>query len=176
MLDFSQFKRLTNLSDLKSHQTAKFVVIPKDLKHRISYKTLLSESTLSDIGEKVNVMHVLKDLSAYFGYFDELECIDIKELYHIAMIAYDEDDREEFVATFENAKSLEDYLSSRLHFPSDAVYLELNDWMIEELAAKTLEAQLKFYDEKISRMRWDIANLMSDLKDLEDLKGELMND
>lgn len=100
----------------------------------------------------------------------------MQELYHIAMIAYDEDDREEFIATFENAKALEDYLSSRLHFPSDAVYLELNDQAIEELAAKTHEAQIKFYDEKISRMKWDIAKMMSDLKDLEDAKEELMND
>ena len=176
MLDFSQFKQLKSLDELKSNQNPKFIVIPEDLKSKISYKTLLSESTWSDIGEKTNVMHVLKDLSAYFGYFDELECIDIEELYHIAMIAYDEDDREEFIATFENTKALEDYLSSRLHFPSDAVYLELNDQAIEELAAKTREAQLKFYDEKISRMKWDIARMMSDLKDLEDLKGELMNE
>ena len=45
MLDFSQFKQLTNLSDLKSHQATKFIVLPKDLKHRISYKALLSEAT-----------------------------------------------------------------------------------------------------------------------------------
>lgn len=176
MLELSQFKKLSTLDELKSHQTAKFVVIPEDLKDKISYKTLLIESTWSDIGEKANVMHVLKDDSAYFGYFDELECIDIEELYHIAMIAYDEDDREEFIVTFDNAKALEKYLDSRLHFPSDAVYLELNDQMIEELAAKTHEAQIKYYDEKISRMKWDIAKMMSDLKDLEDAKGELMND
>lgn len=176
MLDFSQFKQLTNLSDLKSHLTTKFVVIPKDLKHRISYKTLLSDSTCSDLGDNVNVVHFFKDLSRYFSYVDESALIDLAEIHDVLMIDYDEDDREEFVATFSNAKTLEDYLNSRLHFPSDAVYLELDNQMIEELAAKTREAQLKFYDEKISRMKWDIANMMSDLKDLEDLKGELMND
>lgn len=173
MLDFSQFKQLTNLSDLKSHRTTKFVVLSEDLKHRISYKALLSESTWSDIGEKASVMHIFKDGSAYFGYFDEFECIDVQELYHVAMIAYDEDDREEFIATFENAKALENYLASRLHFPSNAVYLELNDQMIEELAAKTREAQIKFYEEKISRMKCDIAKMTSDLKDLEDLKRRI---
>lgn len=176
MLDFSQLKQLTNLIDLKSHQATKFIVLPEDLKSKISYKTLLSEVTWSDLGDNVNVVHFFKDQSCYFSYVDEFALIDSTEIHDVLMIAYDEDDREEFIATFENAKALEDYLSSRLHFPSDAVYLELNDRMIEELAAKTREAQLKFYDEKISRMKWDIANMMSDLKDLEDLKGELMND
>lgn len=176
MLDFSQLKQLTNLIDLKSHQATKFIVLPEDLKSKISYKTLLSEVTWSDLSDNVNVVHFFKDQSCYFSYVDEFALIDSTEIHDVLMIAYDEDDREEFIATFENAKALEDYLSSRLHFPSDAVYLELNDRMIEELAAKTREAQLKFYDEKISRMKWDIANMMSDLKDLEDLKGELMND
>lgn len=175
MLELSQFKQLKSLDELKSHQTAKFIIIPEDLKHRISYKTLLSESTWSDIGEKANVMHVLKDLSAYFGYFDELECIDIQELYRVSMIAYDEDDREEFIATFENAKALEKYLASRLHFPSDAVYLELNDQMIEELADKTLEAQIEIYDQKIAKAKLDIKLAMVALKEYEDAKGELMN-
>lgn len=176
MLDFSRFKQLKRLDGLKSHQTTKFIVIPEDLKAKISYKTLLSEVTWSDLGEFVNVMHVFKDGSAWFSYLDELSLIDMQETYHALMIAYDEDDREEFIATFENAKALEDYLASRLHFPSDAVYLELDDQMIEELAAKTREAQIKFYDEKISGIKYDIAKMMSDLKDLEDLKGELLNE
>ena len=176
MLDFNQFKQLKTLSDLKSHQTAKFIILPEDLKAKISYKTLLSEATLSDLGEFVNVMHVFKDESAWFSYLDELSLINIQETYHTLMIAYDEDDREEFIATFENRAALEAYLKNRLHFPSDAVYLELNDQAIEELAAKTREAQIKFYDEKISGMKWDIARMMSDLKDLEDAKEELMND
>ena len=176
MLKLSQFKQLKTLSDLKSHQATKFIVLPEDLKAKISYKTLLSEVTWSDLGEFVNVMHVFKDGSAWFSYLDELSLINMQETYHALMIAYDEDDREEFIATFENAKALEDYLASRLHFPSDAVYLELDDQMIEELAAKTREAQIKFYGEKISGMKWDIAKMTSDLKDLEDLKEELMND
>jgi len=176
MLDFSRFKQLKRLDGLKSHQTTKFIVIPEDLQAKISYKTLLSEVTWSDLGEFVNVMHVFKDGSAWFSYLDELSLINMQETYHALMIAYDEDDREEFIATFENAKALEDYLASRLHFPSDAVYLELDDQMIEELAAKTREAQIKFYDEKISGIKYDIAKMMSDLKDLEDLKGELLNE
>ena len=176
MLELSQFKQLKTLSDLKSHQTTKFIVLTEDLKLRISYKTLLSESTWSDLGEFVNVMHVFKDGSAWFSYLDELSLINMQETYHTLMIDYDEDDREEFIATFENAKALEDYLASRLHFPSDAVYLELDDQMIEELSAKTREAQIKFYEEKISGMKCGIAKMTSDLKDLEDLKEELMND
>ena len=176
MLDFSQFNQLTNLSDLKSHQATKSIVLPKDLKHRISYKALLSEATWSDLGDNVNVVHFFKDQSCYFSYVDEFALIDSTEIHDVLMIDYDEDDREEFVATFENRAALEIYLKNRLHFPSDAVYLELNDQAIEELAAKTREAQLKFYDEKISRMKWGIARMMSDLKDLEDAKEELMNE
>ena len=173
MLKLSQFKQLKTLSDLKSHQTTKFIVLPEDFKSKISYKTFLSEVTWSDLGEFVNVMHVFKDGSAWFSYLDELSLINMQETYHTLMIAYDEDDSEEFIATFENAKALEDYLASRLHFPSDAVYLELDDQMIEELAAKTREAQIKFYEEKISRMKCDIAKMTSDLKDLEDLKRRI---
>ena len=176
MLKLSQFKQLKTLSDLKSHQATKFIVLSEDLKSKISYKTFLSEVTWSDLGEFVNVMHVFKDGSAWFSYLDELSLINMQETYHTLMIAYDEDDREEFIATFENAKALEDYLASRLHFPSDAVYLELNNQMIEELAAKTREAQIKFYDEKIAKAKLDIKSATATLKKYEDLKEELMND
>lgn len=176
MLDFSQFKQLKRLDGLKSHQTTKFIVIPEDLKAKISYKTLLSEVTWSDLGEFVNVMHVFKDGSAWFSYLDELSLINMQETYHALMIAYDEDDREEFIATFENAKALEDYLASRLHFPSDAVYLELDDQMIEELAAKTRETQIKFYDEKIAEAKRDMKRAAATVEEFEDLKGELMNE
>lgn len=176
MLDFSQFKQLKNLNELKSYQTTKFIVLPENLKHRVSYKTLLSEATWSDLGNNVNVMHVLKDLDYYFGYSDELDMIDFEEIHNVVMIDYAEDEREEIVITFENQKALNEFTKSELKIDRNAVYLELNDQMIEELAAKTREAQLKFYDEKISGMKWDIAKMMSDLKDLEDAKEELMND
>lgn len=176
MLDFSQFKQLTNLSDLKSHLTTKFVVIPKDLKHRISYKTLLSESTCSDLGDNVNVVHFFKDQSCYFSYVDEFALIDSTEIHDVLMIAYDEDDREEFVATFENRAALETYLKNRLHFPSNAVYLELNNQMIEELAAKTREDQIEFCDNEIAKAKREMKLAAATVKDFEDLKGELMND
>ena len=176
MLDFSQFNQLTNLDDIKSHLTTKFVVIPKDLKHRISYKTLLSESTCSDLGDNVNVVHFFKDQSCYFSYVDELALIDSTEIHDVLMIAYDEDDREEFVATFENRAALETYLKNRLHFPSNAVYLELNNQMIEELAAKTREDQIEFCDNEIAKAKREMKLAAATVKDLEDLKGELMND
>lgn len=173
MLDFSQFKQLTNLIDLKSHLTTKFVVLPEDLKHRISYKVLLSEVTWSDLGDNVNVVHFFKDLSRYFSYVDESALIDLAEIHNVVMIDYDEDDREDFIATFSNAKTLEDYLNSRLHFPSDAVYLELDNQMIEELAANTREAQIKLYDEKIAKAELDIKLATAALKKYEDLKRRL---
>ena len=176
MLDFSQFNQLTNLDDIKSHLTTKFVVIPKDLKHRISYKTLLSESTCSDLGDNVNVVHFFKDQSCYFSYVDEFALIDSTEIHDVLMIDYDEDDREEFVATFENRAALETYLKNRLHFPSNAVYLELNNQMIEELAAKTREDQIEFCDNEIAKAKREMKMAAATVKDFEDLKGELMND
>lgn len=176
MLDFSQFKQLTNLNDLKSHLTTKFVVLPEDLKAKISYKTLLSEVTCSDLGDNVNVVHFFKDQSCYFSYVDEFALIDSTEIHDVLMIAYDEDDREEFVATFENRAALETYLKNRLHFPSNAVYLELNDQMLEELAAKTREAQIEFCDNEIAKAKREMKLAAATVKDFEDLKGELMND
>lgn len=176
MLDFSQFKQLRDLNELRSHTSLRFVILPEDLKIDISYKTLLSEATWSDLGRFASVMHIFKDGSAYFSHFDELECIDVQELYHVAMIAYDEDDYEEFIATFENAKALEGYLASRLDFRSDAVYLELNDEMIKELAAKTREAQMDYYDRKIAKAKLDIKLATKALKEFEELKEELMNE
>ena len=70
MLDFSQFKRLKDFIELKSHTALKFVILPEDLKSGISYKTLLSEATWSDLGQFVSVMHIFKDGSAYFSHFD----------------------------------------------------------------------------------------------------------
>lgn len=176
MLDFSQFKQLTNLSDLKSHLSTKFVVLPKDLKHRVSYKSLLSEATWSDLGDNINVIHFFKDQSCYFSYVGEFALIDSTEILDVLMVDYDEDDREEFVATFENRAALETYLKNRLHFPSNAVYLELNDWMIEELAAKTREDQIEFCDNEIAKAKREMKLAAATVKEFEDLKGELMND
>lgn len=176
MLDFSQFNQLTNLDDLKSHQATKFIVLPEDLKSKISYKTLLSEVTWSDLGDNVNVVHFFKDQSCYFSYVDEFALIDSTEILDVLIVDYDEDDREEFVATFENLAALETYLKNRLHFPSDAVYLELDDQMIEELADKTREAQLEFCDQEIAKANLDIKLATARLKEYEDLKGELTND
>ena len=176
MLDFSQFKQLTNLSDLKSHQATKFIVLPEDLKSKISYKTLLSEVTWLDLGDNVNVVHFFKDQSCYFSYVDEFALIDSTEIHDVLMIDYDEDDREEFVATFENRAALETYLTNRLHFPSNTVYLELNNQMIEELAAKTREDQIEFCDNEIAKAKREMKLAAATVKDLEDLKGELMND
>lgn len=176
MLDFSQFKQLTNLIDLKSHLTTKFVVLPEDLKHRISYKVLLSEVTWSDLGDNVNVVHFFKDQSCYFSYVDEFALIDSTEILDVLIVDYDEDDREEFVATFENRAALETYLKNRLHVPSNAVYLELNNQMIEELAAKTREDQIEFCDRKIAKAKREMKLAAATVKEFEDLKGELMND
>ena len=176
MLDFSQFNQLTNLIDLKSHLTTKFVVLPEDLNHHISYKALLSEATWSDLGDKVNVVHFFKDQSCYFSYVDEFDLIDSAEILDVLIVDYDEDDREEFVATFENRAALETYLKNRLHFPSNAVYLELNDQMLEELAAKTREAQIELCDRKIAKSKREMKLAAATVKEFEDLKGELMND
>lgn len=175
MLDFSQFKQLKNLNELKSYQTTKFIVLPENLKHRVSYKTLLSEATWSDLGNNVNVMHVLKDLDYYFGYSDELDMIDFEEIHNVVMIDYAEDEREEIVITFENQKALNEFTKSELKIDRNAVYLELNDQMIEELAAKTREAQLEYYDQEIAKANLDIKLATARLKEYEDLKGELMN-
>lgn len=175
MLDFSQFKQLKNLNELKSYQTTKFIVLPENLKHRVSYKTLISEATWSDLGNNVNVMHVLKDLDYYFGYSDELDMIDFEEIHNVVMIDYAEDEREEIVITFENQKALNEFTKSELKIDRNAVYLELNDQMIEELAAKTREAQLEYYDQEIAKANLDIKLATARLKEYEDLKGELMN-
>lgn len=176
MLDFSQFKQLTNLSDLKSHLSTKFVVLPEDLKHRVSYKSLLSEATWSDLGDNINVIHFFKDQSCYFSYVDEFALIDSTEILDVLMVDYDEDDREEFVATFENRAALETYLKNRLHFPSDAVYLELDDQMLQEIETRTREDQIEYYDREIEQTQRKIESSMRYLKDLEAAKGELMND
>ena len=173
MLDFSRFKQLANLNDLKSHLATKFVVLPKDLKSKISYKTLLSEVTWSDLGDKVNVVHFLKDQSCYFSYDDEFDLIDSAEILDVLIVDYDEDDREEFIATFENRAALETYLKNRLHFPSNAVYLELNDQMIEELAAKTREDQIEFCDKKIAKAKNDMKLAAATVKEFEDLKRRI---
>ena len=176
MLELSQFKQLKSLDELKSHQTAKFIVIPEDFKAKISYKTLLSEVTWSDLGNNVNVMHVLKDLDYYFYYSDESDMIDFEEIHKVVMIDYAEDEREEIVITFENLKALNEFTKSESQIDRNAVYLELNDQTIEELVAKTREAQIEIYDQKIAKAKLDIKLATAALKEYEDAKGELMNE
>lgn len=175
MLELSQFKQLKTLSDLKSRQSLKFVIIPENLKASISYKTLLSEATWSSIQEFVNVRHIFKDRSYYVSYLDEFSLIDLEEILNIAMIDYD-DEEGEFIVTFENKKAFKDFLDEEDYRISNATYLELDNQMIEELAAKTREAQLDFYDRKIAKAELDIKLATKALKEFEKLKGELMNE
>lgn len=175
MPELSQFKRLKDLNELKSHQTPKFIVLPEDLKAHISYKTLLSEATWSSVQEFVNVLHIFKDQSYYVSYLDEFSLIDLEEILNIAMIDYD-DEKGEFIVTFENQKAFKDFLDEKDYRISNATYLELNDQMLEKLAAKTREAQMDYYDRKIAKAELDIKLVTKALKEFEELKEELMNE
>ena len=176
MLDFSQFKQLKDLNDLKSHQSTKLIILPEDLKEQISYKSLLSEATWSDLNGRVDVLHIFNDESAYLGHFNELDLIDIEEMSNVVMVYFDNDEFEESIITFENGYALRKYLSYKDQISSSTVYLELNDQMIDELVAKTLEAQIKFYDQKIAKAKLDIKLATEALKEYEELKEELMNE
>lgn len=179
MLDFNQFKQLTNLSDLKSRQALKIIALPEDLVHRISYKALLSESTWSDLGDRIDVLRFFKDRSYYYYNFDDFDMIDPEAKYRVIVVDYNEEDRQEFLVTFEDQKALENYLKpkwSRWRIDSNSVYLELDDQMLNEIETKTHEDQLKFCDQKIAKAKLDMKLAAAELKEFEDLKGELMND
>lgn len=105
MLDFTQFKQLTNLSDLKSCQALKIVTLPEDLKHRISYKALLSAVTWSKIGSRIDVLRFFKDQSYYYYNFDDFDMIDPEAKYRLIVVDYNEEDRQEFLVTFEDQES-----------------------------------------------------------------------
>lgn len=176
MLELSRFKQLKDLNDLKSHQTLKFVILPEDLKAQISYKTLLSESTWSVLSDNVSVFHVFKDQSCYFSRVNEFALIDLTEIFNIVMIDYDNEEQEEFIFTFENRKAFKDFLDEKDYRLSNVSYLELDDQMLEELTAKTREAQLDYYDRKIAKAELDIKLATKALKEFEELKEELMNE
>lgn len=175
MLELNQSKQLKDLNELKSHQTPKFIVLPEDLKAQISYKTLLSESTWSEISNFVIVLNVLKDQSYYVSNTDEFDLIDLTEIFNIVMIDCD-DEKDEFIVTFENKKAFKDFLDEKDYRISNATYLELNDQMLEKLAAKTREAQMDYYDRKIAKAKLDIKLATKALKEFEELKEELMNE
>lgn len=175
MLELNQSKQLKDLNELKSHQTPKFIVLPEDLKAHISYKTLLNEATWSEISNFVIVLNVLKDQSYYVRNTDEFDLIDLTEIFNIVMIDCD-DEKDEFIVTFENKKAFKDFLDEKDYRISNATYLELNDQMLEELAAKTREAQMDYYDRKIAKAELDIKLATKALKEFEELKEELMNE
>lgn len=175
MLELKQFKQLKDLNELKSHQTPKFIVVPEDLKAQISFKTLLSESTWSDVRDFMSVMLVCKDQSIDHTHTNEFDLIDFEDILNVAMIDYDDEEREEFIFTFENKKALKNFLDEEDHRISDAVYLELDDKTIEELVAKTREAQLRYYDQKTAKAKFDIEMATRALKKFEDRKEDLMN-
>lgn len=175
MLELNQSKQLKDLNELKSHQTPKFIVLPEDLKAQISYKTLLNEATWSEISNFVIVLNVLKDQSYYVSNTDEFDLIDLTEIFNIVMIDCD-DEKDEFIVTFENKKAFKDFLDEKDYRISNATYLELNDQMLEKLAAKTREAQMDYYDRKIAKAKLDIKLATKALKEFEELKEELMNE
>ena len=106
MLNLSQYKQLSTLNDLKSHVTTKFIIIPEDMKAKISYKTLLSESTWSDLDTFINVLHILEDQDCEFSYDDEFDMINADIIHNVIMIDHDKGDDEEYLITFENAKAI----------------------------------------------------------------------
>lgn len=175
MLELNQSKQLKDLNELKSHQTPKFIVLPEDLKAQISYKTLLNKATWSEISNFVIVLNVLKDQSYYVSNTDEFDLIDLTEIFNIVMIDCD-DEKDEFIVTFENKKAFKDFLDEKDYRISNATCLELNDQMLEKLAAKTREAQLDYYDRKIAKAELDIKLATKALKEFEELKRELMNE
>lgn len=176
MLELNRSKQLKTLSDLKSHQTPKFIVLPEDLKAQISYKTLLNEATWSVLSNNVSVFHVLKDQSCYFISVNEFASIDLTKIFNIVMIDYDDEECKEFIFTFENEIALKDFLDKEDYRLSNVSYLELDDQMLEELAAKTREAQTDYYDRKIAKAKLDIKLATKALKEFEELKEELMNE
>ena len=175
MLELKQFKQLKDLNELKSHQTPKFIVVPENLKAQISFKALLRESTWSDVRDFLSVMLVCKDQSIDHTHTNEFDLIDFEDILNVAMIDYDDEEQEEFIFTFENKKALKNFLDEEDYRISDAVYLELDDQMIEELEAKTREAQLRYYDQKIAKAKFDIEMATRSLKKFEDRKEDLMN-
>ena len=179
MLDFNQFKQLTDLSDLKSRQALKIIALPEDLVHRISYKALLSESTWSDLGDRIDVLRFFKDRSYYYYNFDDFDMIDPEAIYRFIVVDYNKEDLEEFIVTFEDQKSLENYLKpkwSSWRIDSNSVYIELDDQMLQEIESRTREDQIEFCDNKIAKAKRDMKIAAATLKEFEDLKGELMND
>ena len=73
-------------------------------------------------------------------------------------------------------KAFKDFLDEKDYRISNATYLELNDQMLEKLAAKTREAQMDYYDRKIAKAELDIKLATKALKEFEELKEELMNE
>lgn len=175
MLNLSQYKQLKDLNELKSYQTAKFVIIPDDLKSKISYKTLLSESTWSDVKSKITRMTIFRDLSCYFSNLDELDLIDADTIHNVMMIDHDRGDDEEYLITFENAKALNEFADSERPISKNAVYLVLDDEMIEHLEAETLKAQIELCDEKIAKAERDIKLASKSLKEFQDLKATFVS-
>ena len=175
MLNLSQYKQLKDLNELKSHVATKFVVIPDDLKAKISYKTLLSESTWSDVKSKITRMTIFRDLSCYFSNLDELDLINADAIHNVIMIDHDKGDDEEYLITFENAKALNEFAESERPISKNSVYLVLDDEMIEHLEAETLKAQIKFCDEKIAKAERDIELANKALKEFQDLKATFVS-
>lgn len=175
MLNLSQYKQLKDLNELKSHSTTKFVIIPDDLKSKISYKTLLSESTWSDVKSKITRMTIFRDLSCYFSNLDELDLIDADTIHNVMMIDHDRGDDEEYLITFENAKALNEFADSERPISKNAVYLVLDDEMIEHLEAETLKAQIELCDEKIAKAERDIKLASKSLKEFQDLKATFVS-
>ena len=176
MLDFTQFKQLKILDELKSHRTTKFIILPKDLIAELSLKTLLEESTSIDLDDKARVLHIFNDLTRYNYQTDIFHLIDLDEIFNIVSIAYDEDDRKDYLIVFENEKAFTKFFKKQTDLLSNAAYLELDDQTIDELVAIDKEEKLRFYESKITRLQSEIEKFAADLEFFESEKAKLQGD
>lgn len=174
MLDFRKFEQLKDLLDFKSRFRFKLVTFPKDFDARVSFKTLV-EASWSDLGDEISVLHIFEDQSSYLDWADEFSLIDLSYISNVIVIGYEESDLKEFAITFENEKALEDFVESRKESFANAMHLKLDDQMIDELADETRKAQIKFYDQKITKAKLDIKIAEINLKEYEAEKEKLMN-
>lgn len=165
MLDFTKFKQLNGLSEIKSLKGDQIVEIPEQFKDSIGLWSLIDSVTRHGLADSIKISKVRGEESTEY-YVDRVNG-DLKSIFNVIVI----DSMFNIIFTFEDEESLKEYIDQ---FSSGRMsYLRINDAMAEELIEKTREDRIYQCDRDLALKRYKLKLLQQSIEDLEALKASL---
>lgn len=165
MLDFTKFKQLKDLSELKTLEGAQIIEIPKQRTDSIGLWSLIDSATNYDLADSIKITKVHGDKTTE-DYATRM-IGDFASILNIIVI----DSTFNVIYTFEDQESFEGYLDQ---FSSDRTsYLKIDESTENKLIEKTRQDRIYQCDCDLAMKRFTLNLLQQSIEDLESLKASL---